>query len=102
MEAEFDRVQRYADRSFLVQAKQDTDSHFDILPEIVRREAVKKVLDAVKVCISSVHVAEVLSSPGQARFGHTMWSHPWITISAKMITDLTWCRFNFFELFQKL
>ena len=26
MEAEYDRLQRYADRSFLVQAKEDTDS----------------------------------------------------------------------------
>ena len=29
MEAEFGRLQRYADRSFLVQAKQDTDSYLD-------------------------------------------------------------------------
>ena len=48
MEAEFDRLQRYADRSFLVHAKQDADSYLDIIVsrDCKNRDAVKKELVA--------------------------------------------------------
>ena len=46
MEAEFDRLQRYSDSSFLVQAKQAADSYLDkiVFKDCKEREAVKKDL----------------------------------------------------------
>ena len=60
MEAEFDRLQRYSDRSFLAHAKQDTNSYLDqtVFKDCMEREAVKKDLLQSSVR-SSVHVAEV-------------------------------------------
>ena len=62
----FDRFQRYVDRSFLVQAKQDTDSYLDNIgsKDCKVREAVKK--DWLQLDVhSAVHVAEVFSNPGK-------------------------------------
>ena len=66
MEAEFDRLQRYSDSSFLVQAKQDADSYQDkiVFKDCKEREAVKKDLLQSGVH-SSVHVAEGVSNPGK-------------------------------------
>ena len=53
MEAEFDRFQRYADRSFLVQTMQGTDSYLDkiVSKDCKEREAVRKGLCTSLVCI---------------------------------------------------
>ena len=66
-ESEFDRLQR----SFLVQAKQDTDAYLDkiVSKDCKEREAVKKDLLQLGVH-SSVHVAEVFSSSGKSFFVH--------------------------------
>ena len=74
MQAEFDRIQRHSDSSFLVQAKQDADSYLDttVFKDCKEREAVKKDLFQLGV-YSSVHVAEVLSNPGT-------WPRSWIGV----------------------
>ena len=72
MEAEFDRLQRCLDRSFFLrQAKQDTDSYpyKIVIKDCKEREAVKKFLLQF-VVHSSVHVAEVCTNSGKARFVH--------------------------------
>ena len=79
MEDVFDRLQRYSDRSFLVQAKQDTDSYLDktVVKDCKEREAVKK--DLVQLGVHpSVHVAEVFSHLGKARFVHRFGLTPFI------------------------
>ena len=80
MKAEFDRLQRYADCSFLVQAKQDIDSYLDksVSKDCKEREAVKKDLFQLGVH-SSGHVAEVFSNPGK-RVLPRAWSRPWIGV----------------------
>ena len=81
MEAEFDRTQRHSDRSFLVQANQDTDSCLDkiVFKDSKEREAVKKYLLQLGVH-PSVHVAEVFSNPGKARYVHRFGFTPGLAL----------------------
>ena len=81
MEAEFDRLQRCLDRSFLRQAKQDTDSDPDkiVIKDCKEREAVKKDMLHFGVH-SSVHVGilerRVLSTElVSALLCHTLRAH---------------------------
>ena len=69
MESERDRLQRYSDCDFLMQVKQNADVYLDRIfsNDRWKRETVKKELIQLTVH-PSVHVAEVFSSPGTARF----------------------------------
>ena len=71
MDSERDRLQRHSDHDFLMQVKLSADVFFDrICPNDRRkRKIVKKELVQLGVH-SSVHVAEVFSSRGTARFVH--------------------------------
>ena len=62
---------RYSDRSFLVQAKQDTDAYLDkiVFKDCKEREVVQK--DFLQLGVHpSAHVASVFSNPGKTRFVH--------------------------------
>ena len=84
MDAEFDRFQRYADRSFLVQTKQDTGSylHKIVSKDCKVREAVKK--DWLHFDVhSSVHVAEMFSNPGKTCFAHRLGLTPGLVLDLR-------------------
>ena len=88
--ADFDRLQRYSDCSFLVQVKQDADANLEttVLKKLQRdREAVKK--DLLKFGVHpSVHVAEVFSSLGKARFVHRFGLAPGLALDLRTGWDL--------------
>ena len=79
MEAELDRLQRYADRSFLVQAKQDTDSYRDniVSKDCKEREAAKK--DLLQLGVHSSRGRSDFKS-WKGAFCPRTWSHPWISV----------------------
>ena len=89
MEAEFGPVQRDSDRSFLVQAMQDTDAYLDknVFKGCKERDAVKKDLLQLGVH-PSVHVAEVFSNPGKARFVHRFGLTPGLALDLRTGLDL--------------
>ena len=87
MEAEFDRLQRYSDRSFLLQSQPrcallPRQNCFQRLPREREREAVKDLLQPG--VHSSVHVAEVFSNPGKRVF----WFHPGLAMDLRTGWDL--------------
>ena len=71
MESERDRLQRCSDCDFLMQVKQNADTYLDrtFSNDHRKKETVKKELIQLGVH-SSVHVAEVFSSPRTARLVH--------------------------------
>ena len=90
MEAEFVRLQRYADGTFLVQAKQDTDSYLDkngFQRLQGERKAVKKDLLQLGVR-SAVHVAEVFSNPGKTCSVHRLGLRPGLALELQTAWDL--------------
>ena len=79
MEAELDRLQRYADRSFLAQARQDTDSTLTkLLPDCKERSCEEGVV-AVRCAFTSSRGRCVFKS-WKNLFCPQAWSHPWIGV----------------------
>ena len=76
MDSERDRHQRYSDYDFLMQVKQDADVYLDSIfcNDHRKRETAKKELIQLGVH-PSVHVAEVFSSPGNARLVYRLGPH---------------------------
>ena len=91
MESELDRLQRYSDCDFLMQVKQDADAYLDriVFKDCKVREAVNKLKDLLQLGVHpSVHVAEVVSSPGKARFVHRFGLTPGSALDLRTGWDL--------------
>ena len=78
MEAEFDRIQRYADRSFLVQA---TDSYLDkiVFQRLQEERSCEEGLVAVRCAFISSRGRSVFKFWKNV-FCPRAWSHPWICV----------------------
>ena len=77
MEAEFDHLQRYSDRSFLVQGKQDTDSYF--VKNFFKERSCQEGLVTVRCTSISSRGGSVFNSR-KSTFFPQIWSHPWIGV----------------------